>query len=46
MANWSNILSNKFDSNTYSSLLSANTNIGLTLISYTKEGSIKFSLIY
>jgi len=46
MANQSDILSNKFDSNTYSSLLSANTNIGLTSISHTKEGSTKFSLIY
>ena len=46
MANQSDILSNKFNSNTYSGLLSADTNIGLTSISRTKEGSIKFSLIH
>ena len=39
MANWSNILSNKFNSN-------PSFDIGLILIGYIKRGSIKIFLIY
>ena len=39
MANWSDILFNKFNSN-------PSFDVGLILISYIKGGSTKFSLIY